>query len=198
MTDTYLTITSPAEGQYTEKRSRFLAFAFPVCDEDEVKERLALLRQKYYDARHVCYAYMLGPERLRFRSNDDGEPSGTAGKPILGQINSAGLTNVLVAVVRYFGGIKLGTSGLLQAYRAAAAEALGAATVEERYVMTTLQVSFPYTLTNQVMRILHDADAHILRQDYADNCTVTLSIRDGMADTLQQRLTAVYGVTVDL
>ena len=132
--DTYKTITAPAEGIYTEKRSKFIAIALPVQSVAAVKEYLETYQKKYYDARHVCYAYMLGPERKDFRANDNGEPSGTAGKPILGQINSHGLTDVLVIVVRYFGGIKLGTSGLIVAYRMAAAEALGAATVIEKTV----------------------------------------------------------------
>ena len=126
--DTYKTIAAPAEGLYTEKRSKFIAIALPVRTVDEVKTWLDTYQKKYYDARHVCYAYMLGPERKDFRANDNGEPSGTAGKPILGQINSNGLTDILVIVVRYFGGIKLGTSGLIVAYRTAAAEAIGAAT----------------------------------------------------------------------
>ena len=127
--DTYKTISARAEGLYTEKRSKFIAIALPVRTVEEVKARLEELQKQYYDARHVCYAYMLGPGRKDFRANDNGEPSGTAGKPILGQINSNGLTDVLVVVVRYFGGIKLGTSGLIVAYRTAAAEALAAATV---------------------------------------------------------------------
>ena len=133
--DSYLTIKEQAEGQYSEKRSKFLAFAFPVSTVEEVKALLAEYQKKYYDARHVCYAYMLGPERTEFRANDNGEPSGTAGKPILGQINSNNLTNILILVVRYFGGIKLGTSGLIVAYRAAAAEAIAAATVIEKLSM---------------------------------------------------------------
>ena len=132
MEDTYKTIKAPAEGYYTEKRSRFLSFAMPVRTVEEVKAQLDSYRKRFYDARHVCWAYMLGPERKQFRANDDGEPSSTAGKPILGQINSNGLTDILVVVVRYFGGIELGTSGLIVAYRTAAAEAIAAAEVETR------------------------------------------------------------------
>ena len=134
MTDSFLSISSPSEGIYTEKRSKFLAFAFPVSTVDEIKELVEAHQKKYYDARHVCYAYMLGHERKDFRANDNGEPSGTAGKPILGQINSNELTDILIIVVRYFGGVKLGTSGLIQAYKAAAAEAIAAATIVEKTV----------------------------------------------------------------
>ena len=144
--DTYKTIVAPAEGLYTEKRSKFIAIALPVSTVEEVKEQLDVYQKKYYDARHVCYAYMLGPERKDFRANDNGEPSGTAGKPILGQINSNGLTNILIIVVRYFGGIKLGTSGLIVAYRTAASEAIVAATVIEKTVDEEVTVLFEYPL----------------------------------------------------
>ena len=160
--DTYKTIVAPAEGLYTEKRSKFIAIALPVSTVEEVKEQLDVYQKKYYDARHVCYAYMLGPERKDFRANDNGEPSGTAGKPILGQINSNGLTNILIIVVRYFGGIKLGTSGLIVAYRTAASEAIVAATVIENTVDEEVPVLSEYLLMNDVMRSVKEGGPAIV------------------------------------
>ncbi len=152
MTDEYKTITATSEGYYTEKRSKFLAFAHPVCTIDEVKDIVAQYRKKYYDARHVCYAYMLGAERTEFRANDDGEPSSTAGKPILGQINSNELTDILIVVVRYYGGVNLGTSGLIVAYREAAADAIAHATIETRQVEEIVKYSFAYP---QMLSLIH-------------------------------------------
>lgn len=187
--DTYTTITAPAEGLYTEKRSRFIASALPVRTEDEVRTLLDQWRKKYFDARHVCYAYMLGADRTHFRSSDNGEPSGTAGKPILGQINSAGLTDVLVIVVRYFGGVKLGTPGLIRAYRAAAAEALAAAGKEERTVDETLDFTFPYPMMNAVMRAVRDCGAGIDSQDYVGaDCRLTLRQRKSLMPRLREAL----------
>ena len=154
--DTYRTIKAKAESQFTEQRSRFISFAFPVSGADDVKRYVAAVQKEYYDARHVCYAYVLGPERLEWRANDNGEPSGTAGKPILGQINSNGLTDILIAVVRYFGGVKLGTSGLIEAYRRAAADAIAAAEVVERFVEKDITVLFLYPAMNDLMRVVKD------------------------------------------
>ena len=196
MTDTYLTITAPAEGQYTEKRSKFLAFAFPVGGVEEVKELVEAHQKRYYDARHVCYAYMLGFDRATFRANDNGEPSGTAGKPILGQINSNCLTDVLIIVVRYFGGVKLGTSGLIQAYKAAAAEAIAAATVVERTVDEQIDIAFEYALMNQVMRIVKEEGPAIVSQSFDNDCTMTLAIRASLMPRLRQRLEKTEGVVV--
>ncbi len=196
MTDTYLTITAPAEGQYTEKRSKFLAFAFPVGGVEEVKELVEAHQKRYYDARHVCYAYMLGFDRATFRGNDNGEPSGTAGKPILGQINSNCLTDVLIIVVRYFGGVKLGTSGLIQAYKAAAAEAIAAATVVERTVDEQIDIAFEYALMNQVMRIVKEEGPAIVSQSFDNDCTMTLAIRASLMPRLRQRLEKTEGVVV--
>ena len=160
MDDTYKTITGPAEGYYTEKRSRFLSFALPVHSVEEVKEAIARFRKEYYDARHVCWAYMLGADRKTFRANDDGEPSSTAGKPILGQINSNELTDILIVVIRYFGGIELGTSGLIVAYRTAAADAIANATIEERTVDEDITVLFEYPSMNGIRSSLffHSAE----------------------------------------
>ena len=189
--DTYQTIAAPSEGIYTEKRSKFIAMALPVHTVDEVKTMLDTCQKKYYDARHVCYAYMLGPERKDFRSNDNGEPSGTAGKPILGQINSHNLTDILVIVVRYFGGIKLGTSGLITAYRAAASEAIGAATVVEKTVDEEVTFFFEYPMMNDVMRIVKEEGPSIVSQGYDTDCSMTLRIRRSLMPRLRQRLEKV-------
>lgn len=194
--DIFKTIAAPSSGTYTEKRSKFLAFAFPVSTVDEVKALVEEYQKKYYDARHACYAYMLGHERLLFRANDNGEPSGTAGKPILGQINSNELTNILIIVVRYFGGVKLGTSGLIQAYRTAAAEAIAAATIIEKTVDMQLCISFEYPLMNQVMRVVKEESPAILSQSFDNDCQMTLAIRASLMPRLRQRLEKIDGVRV--
>ena len=187
-TDEYKTISATSEGYYTEKRSKFLAFAHHVDTVDQVKDIIAGYRKKYYDARHVCYAYMLGPERQDFRANDDGEPSSTAGKPILGQINSNELTDILIVVVRYHGGVNLGTSGLIVAYREAAADAIAHATVETRQVEELVKYSFSYPQMNDVMRIVKDMNPRIISQTYDNTCEIVLSIRKSEAEELRQRL----------
>lgn len=195
--DTYKTITGKAEGIYTEKRSKFIAIALPVRRVEEVKALLEEYQKKYYDARHVCYAYMLGPERREFRANDNGEPSGTAGKPILGQINSNELTDILIIVVRYFGGIKLGTSGLIVAYKAAAAEALAAAEVVERTVDETTAFRFEYPLMNEVMRIVKEEGPEIVSQGYDNDCLMSLRIRRSLMPRLKARLEKVEGLSFE-
>lgn len=189
--DTYKTITSLSEGIYTEKRSKFIAIAIPVRTLEEVKSHLETYQKKYYDARHVCYAYMLGHERLNFRANDNGEPSGTAGKPILGQINSNELTDILIIVVRYFGGIKLGTSGLIVAYKAAAAEAIANATIIEKTVDDDISVAFEYPFMNDIMRIVKEEEPEILEQSYDMDCVMRLRIRRSMMPKLRSRLEKV-------
>ena len=189
MNDEYLTITDKTgEGYYTEKRSKFLAFAHHVDTTDDIKALLASYRKKYYDARHVCYAYMLGPERTEFRANDDGEPSSTAGKPILGQINSRELTNVLVVVVRYYGGVNLGTGGLIVAYREAAADALANAETVSRQVEEVIDYSFSYPAMNEVMRIVKELSPRIVSQTFDNTCQIRLAIRKSMAAQLRKRL----------
>ena len=188
MTDEYKTISGTSEGYYTEKRSKFLAFAHHVEDVAEVKDIVAGYRKKYYDARHVCYAYMLGSERLEFRANDDGEPSSTAGKPILGQINSNELTNILIVVVRYYGGVNLGTSGLIVAYREAASDAIAHATVEMRQVEEIVKYSFAYPQMNDVMRIVKDMNPRIVSQTFENTCEIVLSIRKSEAEQLKSKL----------
>ena len=196
MEDTYRTIRDLSEGYYTEKRSRFLSFALPVRTPDEVKTQLDIYRKKYYDARHVCWAYMLGPDRTTFRANDDGEPSSTAGKPILGQINSNNLTDILIIVVRYFGGIELGTSGLIVAYRTAAAEAIAAARIEERTVDETITITFEYPHLNSVMRIVKEDKPEVLTQSFELTCEMTLRIRQSRMDTLKSRLLKVDSLRI--
>lgn len=188
MIDEYKTLKSEGEGYYTEKRSKFLAFAHHVETLDEIKELLAGYRKKYYDARHVCYAYMLGAERLEFRANDDGEPSSTAGKPILGQINSNELTDILIVVVRYYGGVNLGTSGLIVAYREAAADALAHSEFETRQVEEIVTYTFAYPLMNDVMRIVKEMQPRIVSQTYDNTCEIKLSIRKSEAEQLRNRL----------
>ena len=190
MVDEYLTIDDAkiGEGYYSEKRSKFLAFAHHVSDVDEVKGIIEQYRKKYFDARHVCYAYMLGAERLQFRANDDGEPSGTGGKQILGQINSNELTDVLVVVIRYYGGVNLGTGGLIVAYRTAAAAAIADSTIVTRQVEELVKFSFPYVMMNSVMRIVKEMSPKIISQTYDNTCEMTFSIRKSEAAVLREKL----------
>lgn len=192
--DSYLTIEATAEGSYSELRSKFLAFAYPVQTVEEVKAQIVALQKKYYDARHCCYAYRIGAEGEVFRANDAGEPSGTAGRPILGQLVSRNLTNVLVAVVRYFGGVKLGTSRLGQAYKTAAIAALDAAVVTERTIDECFTIQFPYESLNKVMRIVKERNPQIVSQDFQITCSMTLSIRKDQAPTLLALLEKVEGL----
>lgn len=189
--DTYLTVARLSEGLYKEKMSKFISFAVPVSTLDEVKEALARYQKEYYDARHVCWAYMLGAARTEFRANDNGEPSGTAGKPILGQINSFGLTNLLIVVVRYFGGIKLGTSGLIEAYRAAAADAIRANEIIECLVEDDVRILFEYPFMNDVMRIVKEENVTIISQYFDLDCDMTLRQRRTMLPRLRERLSKV-------
>lgn len=186
--DEFLTITdTPAEGFYSEKRSKFLAFAFHVTSEEEVKQYVAEFRKKYYDARHVCWAYMLGADRTDFRANDDGEPSSTAGKPILGQINKNELTDILIIVVRYYGGVNLGTSWLIVAYRTAAAEAIANAEIVSQFVEEEVVFDFPYIMMNDVMKIIKDMSPRIISQTYDNTCEMKLSIRKSEAPMLKAK-----------
>jgi uncharacterized YigZ family protein len=187
--DTYITIKSPAEGYYTEKRSKFYAFIHPVSSAEEVKELNAHYRKKYYDARHVCYAYRLGPDGALFRANDDGEPSSTAGKPILGVLLSANVTDAVIFVIRYYGGVNLGTGGLIVAYRAAAADALAHAEQTEKIVERQLTHSFTYPEMNAVMKIVKDMQLRVVSQDFGSTtCSITLAVRLSDYDTLRARL----------
>ena len=187
--DTYKTITNDiGEGYYTEKRSKFLAFAHHVETVDEAMDIVKQYRKKYYDARHCCYAYMIGPERDVFRANDDGEPSSTAGKPILGQINSNELTNILIIVVRYYGGVNLGTGGLIVAYRTAAADAIAHSKIEKRLVEEEVKYDFTYPMMNSVMRITKEMPVRIVGQHFDNTCSITLAIRKSLVRQLKDRL----------
>ena len=176
--------------------SRFIAFAFPVASAEEAKAAIAAIANEYHDARHVCWAYMIGPGGREWLSSDNGEPSGTAGKPILGQIRSAGLTNVAVAVVRYFGGIKLGTSGLIAAYREAARQALEAGTTVVRHETARITLTFPYMAMNSVMRAVKDPEIKIESQEFDNTCRMTLSVRTARADSMRARLNDIEGTSV--
>ena len=188
--DQYKTIVEETigEGYYTEKRSKFLAFAHHIESVDEAKELVIAYRKQYYDARHCCYAYMLGPEQKVFRANDDGEPSSTAGKPILGQIISHELTDVIVFVIRYFGGVKLGTSGLINAYRTAANEALSNASIVLKQVEETIDFDFTYPMMNDVMRVVKEMQPRVIDQKFDNTCSIKLSIRKSEAEQLRMRL----------
>ena len=195
MSDVYYTIKGDSEAKINEKMSKFLAFAFHVEDVAQAKARIAEVSKKYYDARHVCWAYMIGPERTDCLSSDNGEPSGTAGKPILGQINSFGLTDVAIAVVRYFGGIKLGTSGLIAAYRTAAREALSAAEILECHVCDEIAFTYPYMSMNDVMKVVKQPGITTLDQCFDNTCSMKVSIRRDEADRLRARLGDIDGLT---
>lgn len=195
MADTYKTISNPGEGIYKEKMSKFLSFAHYAASAADAKEIIKKYQKEYFDARHVCWAYMVGAARTEFLSSDNGEPSGTAGKPILGQINSFGLTDVVVVVVRYFGGIKLGTSGLIVAYREAAAEALRAAGIEERHVLEFVEFTFPYLAMNDVMKLVKGSEVKVEEQVFDNSCRMRLSVRADYVGDLRRRLDDIEGVT---
>ncbi len=191
--DRYLTLEAPAETSCRERSSKFLAYAYPVEDEERIRTILDELRKRYYDATHHCYAWRLGPRGEQFRANDDGEPSGTAGKPILGQLLSHELTDTLIVVVRYFGGTKLGVPGLIAAYREAAAEAIAAARIVERTVDRTIRIDFPYAAMNDIMRVVKEERPRIVEQRFDNLCTMQLAIRESCAERLAERLKKAGG-----
>lgn len=195
--DVYKTIAQPTEGTYKDKGSKFLAFAYPVVSEDEVRTILIDLKKQYYDARHHCYAYRLGADGVVWRANDDGEPSSSAGKPILGQLLSMELTNVVVFVVRYFGGIKLGVPGLIFAYRAATVDALSNAQIIEKTDDDEFTVHFDYGVMNDIMKIVKDEQPNVLAQNFDLTCNIKLSIRKTKAQTLKEKLLKVESIKID-
>ncbi len=195
--DSYLTIEAPAEASLRERSSRFLAYLYPVHDETEIRERLDALRKRHYDATHCCFAWRLGPRGERWRANDDGEPSGTAGRPILGQLLAGELTECLAVVVRYFGGTKLGVPGLIAAYRESTAAAIAAARIVERTVDRTFRIDFPYEAVNDVMRIIKEERPVVRSQQFDNRCSATLSVRSTMAGRLSERLRKVEGAVVE-
>lgn len=198
MTDTYNTIAETGEGLYKEKGSKFLAFAFPVQNEGEIKPILDQFKKEYYNARHICYAYRIGyDEQALFRMNDDGEPSGTAGKPIYGQILSHELTDVFIVVVRYFGGTKLGVSGLINAYKSAAMEAISATVIEEKIRTEHLTIHFDFNLTNEVMRIVKDQGLTVFEQHYDTACHLTLAVRLSEIEKIKGLYQKIHGVAIE-
>lgn len=186
--DSYRTVAATAEAACRERSSKFLSWIYPVRSEEEIRERLDALRKKYYDATHHCYAWRLGPHGKAFRSNDDGEPSGTAGRPILGQLLSNDITDCLVVVVRYFGGTKLGVPGLIAAYKESAAEAIAAAEIVERTVDRTVKADFPYVAMNDVMRVVKEEQPKVESQNFDNLCTIRLTIRESRAEVLIEKL----------
>lgn len=187
MEDKYLTLGKESVGIFKEKGSKFLSFAYPISTEEDIKPILGGLRNKYYDARHHCYAYLLGKDQKHFRTNDDGEPNHSAGDPILGQIRSHGLTNVLIVVVRYFGGTKLGVGGLIKAYKSAAGEAIAANEIMEGVITTEISFSFDYNHTNEVMRIMADNDIEILKQHFEINCSIKIRFRKSLEQEIMDK-----------
>jgi uncharacterized YigZ family protein len=184
----YRSIAGPVEGVFKEKGSKFLAFAFAVSTEDQIREHIVRLRKEYFDARHHCYAWMLGADKAKFRANDDGEPNHSAGDPILGQIRSRDLTNVLVVVVRYFGGVKLGVGGLISAYKAAAEDALSKAIVDEREVELEMILQYSYDATPEAMRLIKDFDLRIIDQDFSEACRLTLAVTLRVKDAVEEKV----------
>ena len=196
--DTYKTLAAPSEGIYKEKGSKFLAFAYPVRSQEEIKAHLEQLRKDYFDARHHCYAYILGPRKDAFRANDDGEPSGTGGRPIHGQLLSADLTDTLIVVVRYFGGILLGASGLANAYKAAARDAIDHATIVEKNIDCRYRLSFAYETMNDVMRILKEFDLKPEKQDFNLDCSLEVSVRQSLSVRFYDSVANLRTVKIDV
>jgi uncharacterized YigZ family protein len=193
--DTYKTIKAPAEGLYKAKGSRFVAIAIPVSDQEEIKPILDKIRKEHHEAKHHCYAYMIGHERTIWRVHDDGEPSGTGGRPILGQVNSHGLTNLIIVVSRYFGGTLLGVSGLINAYRSAAASALQNADQVERTLQEYYEITYPYISMNDVMRILKDENINQSRQLFTLECRILINFRVSAKEKILYRLSRIDGLT---
>jgi len=192
--DSYLTIKSNSQGIFKEKGSRFIAFAYPVSDTEEIKAITDMIRKEHHNARHHCFAYMIGRERIVWRVNDDGEPSGTAGRPILGQINTFGLTNIIIVVIRYFGGTLLGVSGLINAYRSAAASAINNAEIIECNVQELYEITFPYTSMNNVMKTLKDEDIRQSNQSFDLECRIKISFRLSAKEKILNRLSGIAGL----
>lgn len=197
MDDAYMTISSPCEGLYKEKGSKFLAFAFPVSTKEQVKPIVDDLRKKHHDARHVCFAYIINPQSPETRANDDGEPSGTAGRPMLGALQSKGVVNVLIVVVRYFGGTKLGTSGLINAYKTASLDALENGEIIERNLEATLSIHFSYFVMNDVMKVMKEENPTVLSQTFDNECAMQLQVRLNDFEKLKSRLENIEGVSVE-
>ncbi len=194
--DTYYSISQPCQGLYKDKGSKFIAYAFPVSNEEEIKTHLSALRKEHHSARHHCYAYRLGADKLIYRANDDGEPSSTAGKPILGQIQSKDLTDILIVVVRYFGGTLLGVSGLINAYKLATADAINNALIVEKIVKEKYEIKFDYLQMNDVMKIIKDENLEIQSQNFELTCSLTFAVRKNNADKVQQLFTKINNLEI--
>ncbi len=197
LTDTYKTIEAPSEGLYKEKGSKFIAKAFPVRTEEQVKEILEMLRAEFYDARHHCYAYIIGYQGDRWRANDDGEPSGTAGRPIYGQLLSFGVTNVLVVVIRYFGGTKLGVSGLINAYKLATYDALSNAKIITKTVDAIYKLTFGYEMMNEVMKLAKDLNLQFMEQQFNNTCFIRVRVRRSIESEFISRCMKIEGLLAD-
>ncbi len=195
--DQYKTLSEPSEGIYKDKGSKFITYAYPISTEEEIKPLVDELKKKYYDARHHCFAWQLGTDGNRFRANDDGEPSGTAGKPILGQIRSNELTNLLVVVIRYFGGTKLGTSGLIHAYKEATIDAINNGNVVERTVNDFYRINFDYGVMNDIMRIIKEENPNITKQDFNLRCSIEWSTRQSEVEKIKSRFSKVESVKIE-
>jgi uncharacterized YigZ family protein len=195
-TDSYKTIATVSEGLFKDKGSKFLSFSFPVESEDQVKSIVKEVKKKYYDARHHCYAYKIGIGENNYRVNDDGEPSGTAGKPIYGQILSSGLSDILIVVVRYFGGILLGTSGLINAYKSSAQHAIANAQIVEKIVKQELEINFSYEMLSQVMRIIKEENLEIISQQLTESCHVAVNVREAELSRMKEKFANTYGIEV--
>ncbi|HEX3010367.1 MAG TPA: YigZ family protein [Bacteroidales bacterium] len=196
ISDTYLTIENPSKGLFKDKGSKFFAFAFPVSAEQEIKKHLESIKKEYFDARHHCFAYRLGPDMKTFRAFDDGEPSGTAGKPILGQIASNNLTNILIVVVRYFGGTLLGVSGLIQAYKSASADVIANSVIVEKEVLDEIRLTFDYPLQNQVSRILKECNVKISKSDFGFDCALNIHCRKSFTPELIRKMKELLHVKI--
>lgn len=194
--DTYLTLTKTSEGFYKEKGSKFLSFAFVIKNEEDVKQHLVELKKKYYDARHHCYAYILGIHGEKYRANDDGEPGHSAGDPILGQIKSNNLTNTLIVVVRYFGGTKLGVSGLINAYKTAAADAIANNTIHENLMLSEIKIQFEYPQLNHAMKLVKDYNLEIIDQKMEISCEMVLGVRISLSETIKSKLKDLHEIKV--
>ncbi len=195
--ESYLTINSPSSGQFKDKGSKFLSFAFPIKIENEIKPILDILKKKHPGAQHFCYAYKLGTEKILSRINDDREPSGTAGKPILGQLNAFSLTNVLIVVVRYFGGVLLGTGGLINAYRTASADAISKASVVNRFVLENYSLIFNHNNINQVMKIIKDSQVDYYEQNFEENCQMKVKIKKNEKETILSKLSVINNLQME-
>lgn len=197
-TDTYLTLKDESEGLYKEKGSKFLAFAYPVRNESEIKEKLDQLRKKYHDARHHCYAYLLGKNQSIFRANDDGEPNHSAGDPILGQIRSHQLSNVMIVVVRYFGGTKLGVGGLIHAYKTAAADAIANNEIITAVLNERVKLDFEYLSMNEVMKLIKDYELQIVEQQFDNQCQLIVEVRQKLLDEITHKISDLNGVKIHI